>query len=299
MIQPLTKLLIDISAFGGQLDLSWKLPDELPENFKIYLFQRSKIDITQNEIDQYFSCIANLSNYNYNGLMVFDRLSNKINVISIYQVRNDIQHFYKAVIRDEDTGEYSATISANAIPRTDIIEDIPDTKDMVIKALKKMFDTVKSIDNQKVREGKDIDIVKQFQTGEIEGSIIMIERVNGAVYQKYLGNQTQMYGSKITFGDIDNDIIRATYLTIAGADRRELMSRLFKSRRVFLKKMIKAQGAIDCEVTVEGDYFNPMFHGDRALGVSIIFSIYAENKFTISNEEIESHITEMKVLENG
>ncbi|MDQ7815974.1 MAG: hypothetical protein RDU14_03050 [Melioribacteraceae bacterium] len=71
MVNKVTDLSIRASAFGGELILSWTMPTDLPENAKIFIFKRSKIDVQQEEITDYFSKIDNLINSsfdNYTGL---------------------------------------------------------------------------------------------------------------------------------------------------------------------------------------------------------------------------------------
>ena len=75
MVNPLDTFTIESNAMGAELDLSWTLPGVLPTNYKVYVFQRSRTDVDQaNDIDRYFTNINDLSNYDYKGCFVFDKI---------------------------------------------------------------------------------------------------------------------------------------------------------------------------------------------------------------------------------
>lgn len=296
MITPLAALEVTAHPLGSELDIFWTLPTTLPANYKVYIFQRSQTDVTQAEIDDYFAHIADLSTFTYNGLYVFDKIKNGEAGMGVYEVVNGLVYYYKGVIRDETSGEYSATISAHATPNADMLIEIKDGKDIVAKALKKMIDGLKNKAGLKVQLNKDIEVVKQFTMGEPKIDQFMVERVNGANYQSYWGNLLSAHGQSVILGEMDTDVIRATYITISGPDRRDLMTNILRGRKVFLKTMIKKLESIDCQVTIEGDYYNPAFHGANVLGVTMIFTLLIENKTKIDYTEINAHITDMKVI---
>lgn len=295
MITPLTSLQVIPHQLGSELDLYWQIPTIVPVNYKIYIFQRSQTDVTQAEIDDYFSHIADLSAFNYNGLFVFDHLK-ATNGMGVYEVINGLVYYYKAVIRDETSGEYSAAVSANAIPNADVVVDIKDGKDIVAKALKKMLDGLKNTTGKKIQISRDIEVVKNFTMGEPKNDQFMVERVNGANYQNYWGNILSAHANSVILGDIDTDVIRVTYITLSGPDRRDLMTNVLRSRKPFLRIMCKKLGATDCQVTVEGDYSNPMIHGLNVVGTTLIFTLLIENKTKIDYTEINAHTTDMKVI---
>jgi len=296
MITPLTTLEVTPHQLGSELDVFWGLPTVLPTNYKVYIFQRSQTDVTPEEIADYFAHIADLSTFVYNGLFVFDKIQNGSEGMGVYEVVNGLVYYYKGVIRDETTGEYSATISAHTTPNADVLVEIHDGKDIVAKTLKKMLDGLKNKAGNKIQLSKDVEVVKQFTMGEPKGDQFMVERVNGANYQNYWGNILSAHGRSVILGDMDTDVIRATYITISGPDRRDLITNILRGRKPFLKIMAKKLGATDCQVTIEGDYYNPSFHGANVVGTTMIFNLLIENKTEINYDEINQHITDMKVI---
>lgn len=284
MVNPLVELALTFSPFGGQIDIAWKLPTELPELYKVYLFKRSGRDITDIEILAYFNNLADLSNFAYNGLFVFDKIENQISVIGDLHVFNDTTYYYKALIRDENTGDLSEVLSQHGIPKPTIKVNILDGKDIVCEAIKKMFDSVYNSKGDKVVLSKDIEVVKNFAVEPISQNYVMIERVNGSTQYRFWGNVLQKYGANLMKGDYDADVIRATFMTLDGTDRRDIVANIFRSRKQSLIQFCKNLGALECNISLEGDYYNPQVHGENALGFIAVINLIIENKVLIPNE---------------
>jgi len=291
MVNSVTTLYVTANAFGGQLDITFDLPATLPTNWKYYMFRRSGTDITQAEIDSYFTNIQNLANFNYNGLFVFDNFNPQdllltgSNIYPDYKVLSKTVYYYKAVIRDEDTGEYSTAISANGTPQSTIKVNIKDGKELVAEAIKKMFDNILNADGKKVKLSRDIKVVKNFAIEPISDNYVMIERVNGSTNQRYWGQQYATYQNGIIRGEVDNDIIRATFMTSDGNARRDLVTNIFRAQKQFLMQYIKKLADYqvqDVSISIEGDYMNPQIHGVNHIGVNIVFALIIQN---ISYEE--------------
>src|SRR4030043_592571 len=99
--------------------------------------------------------------------------------------------------------------------------------------------------------------------GEIKGDRIIVERVNGSNNQRFWGDIYTKHSTGIVHGDYDVDVIRLTYLTIAGNERRDLLSNIVRSRKYFYRLGLKKLGAIDVNITIEGDYHRPDIHGEN------------------------------------
>ncbi|MGE5680364.1 MAG: hypothetical protein ACM34K_05730 [Bacillota bacterium] len=286
------------SNFGGELDISWNYPENKPESSKVYVFKRSKTIVTDNEIRQYFAQFDDLDHFNYNGLMVFDRLDNNIYGFIDMKVLNDVEYYYKAVLRDETTKEISLPVGANAIPRPQLKINIKDGKDIVKTAIEKMFDNVYDTKGNNVKIGKDIKVIKQFAIEPVGENYVMIERVNGSTNTQYWNNQIAIYGTGIIKGDIDSDIIRVTFVTYESPERRDKVANIFRGYKPFLIYVIKMLGAKECTINIEGDYMNPQFHGLNAVGVTMIVSMLFENLMKIDKQKIDQNFSEIKVVED-
>jgi hypothetical protein len=284
MVQPLTEISIKASAFGGQLDIAWTFPEVLPDKYKVYLFRRANEAVSDNDdIARYFQNINNLVRYDYKGLWVFDRISPLVEIIGDQKVYNDKTYYYKAIIRDEDSAEYSEAVSAYGIPHPDIKVNITDGKDVVEQAVSRMFDSVYDVTGKKVVLSKDINIVKQFSIEPIGSNWVMIERVNGSTQNAFWGGILLTNKDKIQKGELDVDIIRCTFMTMDGTDRRDKAAQIFRSMKQQLISSCKASGAYECVISLEGDYYNPQVHGVNALGFIAVFNLVIENKFQIPN----------------
>jgi hypothetical protein len=301
MTEPLKKLEIFAHPFGDQVDLSWQLPDSIPTNYQVYIFQRSKTDVTDAEITAYFTALnaGTLNNFTYAGLMVFDQLNNAVTSLGVYEVKNGLKYYYKALIRNEDTKECSTALSVNATPDCTIVTEIVDGKDLVCKALEKLFDTIKNKSGQSPIKYKDFEVVKNFAIDLINKDTIMVERINGSNHLQFWGNQLATYKGAIDKGEVDSDLIRVTILTIAGAQRRDLYANILRSRKQFLIQFLKGIGGtplLNVSIVIEGDYQNPQFHGEHAMGITTLFGMLIENKTRISRDEMDHHITDMRVI---
>ena len=304
-VTPLVKFEVIAKQFGNQLDLLWEVPADRPTNWKVFIFQRKGANVTDEEIASYFEHIDNLTGYNYNGLFVFDKFKSEVDysyIYSNYVVLNDEHYYYKAVIRDQETREYSAALAADATPLPTIKVRIQDGKDLVAQSLKNLFDAVKNIEGGKMLLSRDIEIYKQFVLGAPKENWIMIERINGSNKHNYWGHQKNQDGQGEVFGSTDTDLIRMTFVTTAGNIRRDLMTNLFRAHKLSLERLIKALGNYkvnNCGITIEGDYYNPTIHGENAVGVTVIFALEIENEARIDELEITSHEVEQKKMEKG
>lgn len=296
MVNPLQNFSIVASKFGGELIISWKLPSILPASYKVFVFKRSGQDVTQQEIDNYFANIDDLSNFNYNGLMVYDSLDKDVTIFGDYVVKNGITYYYKAVVRDQTTEELSAVVSGNATPEPELKLKVKDGKKIVKTAIEKMLDNIYSSDGRKVQLGKDISISTHFSMDVIDNNYIMIERVNGATAYQFYGNELQRFQGGIIKGDIDTDVIRATFITQETPDRRDTVANIFRANKQTLIKFCKALGATDCKITIEGDYYNPQIHGVNATGFNIVFSLLITNKAIIPDEVLTTIFEELRVV---
>lgn len=286
MINPIRYIKAEASGFGDSISINWQTDIDYTKDHRVYFFKRSKQDITDQEITDYFIAkdSNNLNSYNYNGLFVFDNIPNSTNILADFTVLNDIIYYYKAIIRNEVTLEKSAPISANITPLAKLTYDIKDGKEIVKQAIEKMFDSIHYKTGEKAKIGKDIKIIKNFAVDPISDNYIMIERINGSTQYQYWGQQQRspstLYGANY-YGDIDADIIRATFITTDTPERRDLIGNIFRGMKQWLISRCKILGADQCNLTIEGDYYNPQVHGLNAVGFIVVFSLLLENNIII------------------
>lgn len=303
MVQPLSSFTIIASPFGSELELYWEIDStDHPANWKVYIFKRSKTDVTQAEIDDYFANIDDLSSFNYNGLFVFDNFKSFQNetayVHNDIHVKNDLEYYYKAVIRDEESGEYSAALSETATPLPQVELKTIDGKEVVETALEKLFDAIKNVSGQKAELGRDIKIFKQYFAETPELDHFVIERVNGSEKISYWGMLRSHLDNDEILGNTDTDVIRATFWTPNGNSRRDKVATILRGYKAILIQLIKKIGGDripDVKIAVEGDVVNPAVQWDKYLGAGIVFILEVESELRIDSPEITEIITEMKV----
>lgn len=299
MVQPLTDLTIIPHPFGAQLDVYWALPSELPSNYKVIVFKRAHEDVDDTEdIGRYFTdgLPTNLLNYDYKKCFVTDNIPIEITALADMFTGDGITYYYKAVIYDKDTNEYSTPKAANAIPNCEIVSEIQSGKEIVMKAIKAMFTTFKD-NNEVIKAAKDIDYRTYFPLEAIEKDTVMLQTVNGNTEESYWGDIYYQDKNSIAVGDIDVEVIRATFMTAAHPDRRERFRKILRSRKMFLKQFVKRLSAQDCKVIIEGDYFNPKYQGQNAIGISVIFVVTLTN-ISVVKDEYYPHIIDQLIIEN-
>ena len=131
-------------------------------------------------------------------------------------------------------GTLSPAVSAHATPKPDLKTNIKDTKEIVKVAIEKMFDNVYDAAGNNVKLGKDIQIVKNFAIEPVSANYVMIERVNGSSQIQFWNNQLGNIGSSIIKGNIDSDVIRATFITTESPERRDKVTNIFRAQKPFL-----------------------------------------------------------------
>jgi hypothetical protein len=298
MIQPINNISLEASAFGGEIVLKWELP-VLPANPKIYVFKREKTAITQTEIDSYFLNITNLSTYNLNGLFVFDKESTTFSVLSDLIVSNGTIYFYSVVIRDQITGEVSSAVGGSATPLPLLQVSVKDGKKIVDIAIRKLMDNIYISPSQKIKLGKDFKTVFCFAIEPVASDYFMIERVNGASQYRIWGDQYANIQGKKVKGTYDTDVIRATFMTTDTPSRRDEVANIMRANKIFLRRLCKKLGAVDCDITLEGDYYNPQIHGVNAVGYTVVFNLLIEVFSLIPKEEEEFIIGDIIVDTQG
>lgn len=293
MVNPIEQLAIEASMWGNKLTISWQLPAVLPNNFKIYAFKRSKIDVSQEEIDNYFDNIDDLTSINFNGLYVFENIENDMTGIIDNEVLNNVTYYYKVVIRDQDTKEYSESKGVNGLTQIEIKVKTVDCKDVTEKALNKLLDSLRTSKGDKLYSGRDMKVIKNFALAPIAPNFFMVERINGANYIQFLGQQITNSPEWIN-GEIENDVIRITFLTTEGNNRRDHVGNIFRAyKQLFRQLLIKGgQGKIiNVTITLEGDYYNPQIHGDNVLGFTLIINFVIESQTLLPREQVKEIVT--------
>ncbi len=287
------ELSIHASSFGHELDISWN-NELLQPGEKVFIFKRSQTNVTDEEIAAYFANIDDLSNFNYNGLFVFDKnITPTTSAIGDYEVANEVTYYYRAAVRL--SGQYSLAGSVSATPRNLVKVNVLDGKQLVVKAIEKMFENIVNRDGQSVNMRQDIKIVKHFTIEPISENYIMVERINGSNYMQFLGQQYASTFNQTIYGDTDTDVIRATFITTDSSDRRDKVANIFRSNKFFLLHMLKKLGAREPRIMIEGDYYNPQIHGVSAQGFMVVFTLLLDN-LAMHPKDVVTQITATELI---
>jgi hypothetical protein len=280
----ISNINIKASPFGGEIEIFWENVAQ-PDGTKVKIL-KSMSELTATIVANYFSgaSIPTIQeiviNATYNSFVDTN-------------VTNGQPYWY--ALRYENGVEYSDFVIVNATPAPTLKFNVKDTKDIVFRAIKTMLSNIYQ-DGRKVEIGKDIEIVKNFSLEPIGENWIMLERVNGSTQYKFWANEIASIKSigRIK-GDIDVDVIRMYFITLNSSERRDLVYNLFKANKQVLIRLCKLYGAINCDISLEGDYFNPEVHGVNATGFIAVFSLLTEQKTLIPEEILHNILGELQV----
>jgi CRISPR/Cas system-associated protein endoribonuclease Cas2 len=312
MVNPITALNITASGFGNQLSILFDLPQEKPENWKVYIFKRSGTDVTDAEIAEYFARISDPT-YKFNKLWVFkdedifksipQKTKNKFEsyLINDFEVLNGTVYYYRIVIYNPATEEYSEPVSGHESAQPEIKVDIIDSKELVSDAIKKFLDHVKNLKGEKAGLNKDVTVTKNFATimngGIKTGSWFLVERVNGAEYQRYWSDMQSQYSGLQNYVFTDTDVIRVTFHCQDNPDRRDTMADLFRAYKPAIRQRLLniGEGKVkEVSINIEGDSIISFVEGSNIPVFVAVISLVIESSLTIGQEIItaSSHITE-------
>jgi hypothetical protein len=244
-VNPLQDFEISIHPLGNELRGWWKLPSTLPDVWKVYIFKREGEDVTQDEIDDYFDTetIAD-------GLIIFEMLSDLPPKLYDLEVENGTTYYYKSVIQDTDSEEYSTTLSDNGTPAYDSTLNVIDCKELVIEAVKRLMQ------NYDVDVDKDIDIRKTLSLMNFTPPGFSVTRQPANVIQNYLGDLISLDDAVIKTGQVEMEFILVTWSDVV-LDRRDRLTKLFRASRFVLKRYLLEQGLMDVKFAIGGDDIDP------------------------------------------
>lgn len=285
MINPIEHLGIYATPFGGELELFWKPRTTEGETTVVF---RALNAIDPQVVSDYFANPSSLPSSVK--AIVLDK---PYNAFVDTDVNNGAHYYYAVAAKNDTEATEAAVIDGTPLPTLKF--NVKDGKDMVYKAVKKMLENIYS-NGKKTEIGKDINIVKNYSLEPIGDNWIMLERVNGSTMYKFWANQIADIKNvgKIK-GEIDVDVIRGTFLTLNSSERRDTVYSIFKANKQVLIRMIKKLGAINCDITLEGDYYNPAIHGNNATGFIVVFNLLVENKTLIPEEQLTYILGELEV----
>jgi len=237
---------------GQEIVLSWTLPTTLPSSFKVVIFKKSGSDVTQQEIDDYFGDSPP------SGVTVteLDGLSDGSGPLQLadFVVTNGTTYYYKVVIQNSSTQEYSTALGDNATPDSAVTTDVIDAKEKVIEVIERIMK------NYNMTRNKDYELKKEYSLEKLNPPTIFVTRASGQVIQRFIGNLIDFdsANNEPTEGELELDNIQVTWED-PGADRRDKITNIFRESKIAMREFLLHENGgkmNSVDIIIEGDAIN-------------------------------------------
>jgi len=273
-----TSLILNGHPLGCEVDISWDFEEKLASNYQMFLFKRSKVDITDEEITNY---IQNQTKENVApGLFVFYDIPNDISEIKDLTVDGGQLYYYRAIVVDRnDNGRYSEIVSANIeVSYFDAKINVVPTKEIVFNIVKKVL---KGIAKQ---TKANIMVYNEFPIKNDEAAYCVVTRSSGENAYRSLSDIKSASGSTLITADVDNDVIQIVWMTNNNPSLRDKLTDIFRgSKRVIKRALRMNQGVLDVNMTVIGDSADEI-DGRHMVYGSMLLNVMVENEMVSGNE---------------
>jgi hypothetical protein len=285
-VDPLQDFEITVHPLGNELRAWWKLPSTLPDSWKVFVFKREGSDVTQQDIDDYMN-----SQIIASGLSVFEKDMDDPHRLYDLDVENGKTYYYKALLQDMDSSEYSTALGNNGVPAYNSTLTVIDCKELVLEAVRRLM-----LDYN-VTEEKDIDIRKTLSLENFNPPGISITRQPATVIQNYLGDLISVEEAKVNLGLVEMEIILVAWSDVV-LERRDRLTRLFRGSRFVIKQYLLENNVMDVKFSIGGDDIDPRWQeGTLHVGSMVVQCLletsleHTDQDFRGTTVDFQSHIT--------
>lgn len=286
-VNPLAQLTVEAHPLGHELRIEWIKPSSLPTNYKVYLFKMQGQYPSQAQIDAYMtnSTIAS-------GMTVWNNISNDAYGYQDYAVVNGLAYYYKALIKNNTSGEYSATVQDYETPVFSATVNVVDWKEVVCACLVKLFK------NYNLVVDKDIDIRKAFSLDpNLTTPFVTVIRQGANDVMRLWGNLLKDEEDAKAYGKVEQDNILIVWEDI-NSDRRDKLTQIFRANEQTLRRYIIKYQALDVRIDIGSDDIDLRWESRELhtgqMMIQIIFESsieYKEPEFGLPYHDVEHVFT--------
>jgi hypothetical protein len=286
VVQPLESFTAIADKHGGEVRLAWTYPSTLPSTWKLYIFKKAGEAVTDQNISDYFAGTLSDDQLAELGIFVFRDLANTFEWIGDFQVENGRQYFYRALIRDLTELENSSTQDANATASADILLNVVDGKGLVVRAVKKAIDALKTAQGTKPVIPKNVAVFRSFSRRKEEDFWVVVARGAGQTVERYFSNLIAEYGDAVVRGEVDLDVLDVQWFSIGDPARRDHFTDLMRVMRVLMYRYLLNMGngdVRDARFVMNGDSEGP-YQGEQAISGSMTVVLVVEQQLQFGRE---------------
>lgn len=262
----------------------------MPTNWQLYIFKKQGSYVTDQEITDFFAGTLTDAQLAERGIFVFRNLPAQVGFkrVDDFRVWNDLEYFYRALIRDKTLNENSTTKNGSATPAVNILINVVDAKDLVARVCEKLLDTLKSVQGTKVAPEKDIRIFKSHARRKEEVAFIVIQRSPGQNVETYLSNIMAEYGSEVVKGQVDIDTIQIEWICIGDPERRDRLTNIFRVMRpVFYRFLMKmGNGRVRDVRFIMGGDSEGQYQGAEGVRGIMTVAVVIEQELQVQNPNL-------------
>lgn len=244
----------------------WTLPLSLPGGWRIVILRRQGSDITQQEIDNYFAGTIYDDIY---PLTIDGEEYPGATGISDYDVQNNLQYYYRAVLQDTSDDAVSTTVGANATAKVSAETSIIDAKQFVLTAVERVML------NYGMVKDEHYQLVREYGLPGMKAPLVYVTRVGGQVLHRFLGYFRQLTSNlKEIYGEIEMDNIQVVWED-PNAVRRDRITNIFRESKEFIRQYLINEHGADMdwvEILIEGDVINEAVRDRIQLGGMMMIS---------------------------
>lgn len=275
MTEPINSFYIHPNSLGGELDLYWNLPDELPGKYLVFIFKKAGAAIT--DVTGYFEIygelqfLLNIEDPTPQDLLDIEEKTQELNnyiVTNNLFVKilgpgteefidmlcdNETEYFYNVYILDLDTSEVSLAESDSETPALKTDFHVFDSKENVIKSLEWVINSFSTANESSM----NLKVLKEFNAEENVDQWVVVRKASEEAAQKFIGDVLYEWNDTTITGRIEKEVIEVKWYCRDNPDRRDSLSRFFKGCAQVLKRYLLHAGAIDAIFSFMGDGTEP------------------------------------------
>jgi len=246
---PLTSLTAESHPLGNEIDLNWEVPTSLPAQYRVDIFRKEGADITQEEIDQIMGGTP------VDGVDLFQP-GNEYHGMHDMQVEDGKTYYYRGIVVNTDTNEYSTSVGDSAVPDWQAAPDVVDLKDLVLEAVRRVFRS------REIVIDKDVHIKKSHNVEFGRFPVVTVTRDPSSIYQKFIGDYVGD-DQLAALGDVERDVVTVIWSDVI-QERRDKLTLLFRSAKQEIKRFLMRSdyGIAYLEITFGGDTKDDRFQNE-------------------------------------
>jgi hypothetical protein len=253
---PLASLTAASHPLGNEIDLDWELPATLPAQYRVDIFKKQGADITQGEIDQIMGGTP------VEGVDVFHP-GNEYHGMHDMQVTDGKTYYYRGIVVNTETSEYSSSVGASATPDFTAAPDVTDLKKIVLEAIKRIFRS------RGIVIDKHVFVTKDYNVEDPKFPLVTISRAPATVSQRFIGEYVGA-GDFEAQGMLYMDSVYVIWSSDHPVERRDRLSIIFRSAAIETWRYLVSQAeVVTAEISFGQDIRDERFEGNYVLSNSM------------------------------